>query len=1645
MHHRGASGISAVTLALAFVLISASLSPAAPDAPLADIRTTSALDNFNRANETPIGSSNGAWAQPDTGTWPFAARLVSSRFWPATGVGGKTSVAYWTAQSFSGDMEVWASPQGAADTSEGWRIGLLTDVGVSGQVDGYLLMITNASGSGGNWQIRRYLNGVATQLVSQNNLGLPSNKIVLFRRVGSALQAWESADGGANWTLKLSVSDGTYTTGLRLALAIDSDDGTGPVWDDFGGGGSPPPPAGPPIGQTFGPSCGRGSIAISGSCTLSDPVNTRTGFFVHQEGDLATPGTGVAFDWTRSYTSGDATVGALGLGWTHTYAASLLVQGNGDALARGEDGQQLYFTKQANGSFVGDPGALATLASVAGGYELTRTDQVVYAFDTSGRLSSIKDRNNQGVTLAYDGSNRLSTLTDAAGKQVTVGYSGASTLVSTVSTQDGRSVSYGYTSGRLTSFTDVRGKTWTYAYDAGGRLESITDPLSHRQVLNVYDANGRVQSQTDAANKTTQFAWDATNEIATVTDANTKAWKHDYDQGVLAKEIDPLNHTTQLGYDADLNTTGVTSPTSEQTTMAYDAAGNLLTATAPVSLDSAQKTFTYTARNDPDVVTDARGKLTDYAYNPTTGNLTSVTQDGIQVGAYTYDSAGRVETFTDGNEKQTTYTYFPTTGYLESATDALGNKTTYTYDAAGRVATRVDPKGNCGGCTPANFTWEYTYNAAGQLQTETDPLDHVTQANVYDDAGRLTTATDANQHTTSYTYDDANRILTETAPDPDGAGGLPAPVTSYTYDNVGNKLTETGPDPDGTGPKSAPVTTYTYTAANQLASETGADPDGGGPLAAPVSTYTYDANGNLETTVEPRGNAAGGNPADYTTTFAYDAAGRVKTETRPDPDGGGSQLPPKTTNTYDTVGNLASVKDGNDHTTSYTYDAAGRVLTVTAPDTGVTTYTYDAAGNVLTRRDDNQHTTDYAYDNAGRLSSETGPDPDGGGSQTRPVSSYTYDENGNRLTVTDPNGNATGTAGDGVTTFGYDRGNRLTSINYSDATPDVTFTLDNVGNRLTMADGSGTETRTYDNLDRLLTVGRPSNTFAYIYDNAGNITRRTYPGSVVTDYAYDALNRLSTVTNSGQTTTYGYDVASNLTTTTLPSGNGYVETRAYDRPGRLVDVESKKGAATLAKFALSLDPAGNPLSVVRTGSLAQTQTYIYDASDRLLSVCFQVGTCPNPTDPFIRWSYDKVGNRLTEQRPGVATTNYSYDFRDRLASAGATTYTYDQNGNELSAGTRTFAYDLADRLKTTTQASTTTTYSYDGDGVRLQASTGTQANKKTNYLWDVSEGLPQVALERDGNNSLLRRYTYGAQRISMASGSNTSYYIRDGLGSTANLTSSSGATQWTWSYEPYGSIRTETKASGSQPDNFMKFTGEYLDPTGLYHLRARQYDASAGRFLTPDPMGQSESGSALSSYVYSGAHPTAATDPSGLLFRPSFLGPSYARFASSLGFHPCITPIGIGICTDKESNTGTIPVPGTCVGTGCEIKAGSGATIATIGAAIGLAIESCRRTDCVRDNHNKAVHHIVARAATRAAPARRILQIAGVGIEERANKVELPQWFHARLHTKVYYDAVNDRVRAAASPIATIAGAKIRAELIRIGRELKSMKVPKGY
>jgi RHS repeat-associated protein len=109
-------------------------------------------------------------------------------------------------------------------------------------------------------------------------------------------------------------------------------------------------------------------------------------------------------------------------------------------------------------------------------------------------------------------------------------------------------------------------------------------------------------------------------------------------------------------------------------------------------------------------------------------------------------------------------------------------------------------------------------------------------------------------------------------------------------------------------------------------------------------------------------------------------------------------------------------------------------------------------------------------------------------------------------------------------------------------------------------------------------------------------------------------------------------------------------------------------------------------------------------------------------------------------------------------------------------------------------------------------------------------------------------YVYGLGLISSTDANgNQLYYFGDALGST-RLTPGGDDYQ----YDAFGALQPGF-SPGSQ--RFL-FAGQQLDAkpktsTGLYYMRARYYDPSIGRFLTPDPVhGSIQSGQSQNRYAY---------------------------------------------------------------------------------------------------------------------------------------------------------------------------------------------------
>jgi RHS repeat-associated protein len=178
------------------------------------------------------------------------------------------------------------------------------------------------------------------------------------------------------------------------------------------------------------------------------------------------------------------------------------------------------------------------------------------------------------------------------------------------------------------------------------------------------------------------------------------------------------------------------------------------------------------------------------------------------------------------------------------------------------------------------------------------------------------------------------------------------------------------------------------------------------------------------------------------------------------------------------------------------------------------------------------------------------------------------------------------------------------------------------------------------------------------------------------------------------------------------------------------------------------------------------------------------------------------------------------------------------------------------------------TFVYDGDGNRVAKTSG---GVTTQYLVDDANptGLAQVA-EEVVNGAVTRRYVYGLGRISQTQASGTSYYGYDAHGDVRTLMNASGTVTDTYDYDAFGNLIASTGTTA----NVYRYQGEALDTeTGLYYLRARHYDPTAGRFLSVDPLASEGN----HPYTYASADPVNGHDPAGqqdvFEYKPLLVGP----------------------------------------------------------------------------------------------------------------------------------------------------------------------------
>ena len=350
------------------------------------------------------------------------------------------------------------------------------------------------------------------------------------------------------------------------------------------------------------------------------------------------------------------------------------------------------------------------------------------------------------------------------------------------------------------------------------------------------------------------------------------------------------------------------------------------------------------------------------------------------------------------------------------------------------------------------------------------------------------------------------------------------------------------------------------------------------------------------------------------------------------------------------------------------------------------------------------------------------------------VHTYQYDAKGNLTRRITANGD--------VIEYAYDALGRLTNIYYPSG-EEVSYTYDAAGNRTSMTDWHGTTTYTYDRLNHLQVIKYPGiSAICYDYDKTGKITKITYPSQDQVSYAYDGDGRLISVTASSGTTSYQYDNATNnLKKKTLP--NGVSTDYSYDLAKRVADVMNKKSDGSIISTYHYIYDANNNIAqeTETTTSGIMTKNYTYDKLNRLKRADYSDGT-------YEVYTYDAMGNRLT-MTTSTGTTNYAYDFDNRLLSAGDTHFLYDKSGNLTQKvspqKTEAYQYDYNNLLIQYSNGTDVVQYKYDGNGNRISKIVN---GDMTNYVNDVNRPIVQVIMEADGNWSATKKYVYGLDLIS---------------------------------------------------------------------------------------------------------------------------------------------------------------------------------------------------------------------------------------------------------------------------------------------------------
>ncbi|WP_207400268.1 RHS repeat-associated core domain-containing protein [Actinomadura fibrosa] len=837
--------------------------------------------------------------------------------------------------------------------------------------------------------------------------------------------------------------------------------------------------------------------------------------------------------------------------------------------------------------------------------------------------------------------------------------------------------------------------------------------------------------------------------------------------------------------------------------------------------------------------TDPLDHTTTTGYSPASGLPASTTVTSVRAPSDPAD------------DQATTTAVDPVLGKPVKVTDPNGRRTELSYDALGRLRGVWLPGRAKGDDSPnTRYAYEVRANAPAWVSTST------LKAN-----GNTTTSYEL--------FDGFLRSRQKQAPGPGPAGEGPLRVLTDTlYDSRGLAFQTNGPYAD----KGDPGTTLAGVDDTKVPAMSRTTFDGAErPTATAVSSLgdevsrTTTAYFGDHTEVTP---PAGGTPvATYT-----DAKGRLTKQRRfhaATPTGESDE----TTYTYTGAGQLRTMTDAAGSTWRYGYDLLGNELTASDPDKGDTTQTFDDAGRLTSTTDARGITVGYRYDDLGRKTEERQKTPDG----WKTLAQWTYDT----LLKGRPSSSTRHTGTEKITTTvtGYDDAYRPT------------------GTRLTLPaslaplDGDYTTETTYkaDGSPATVTLpalpGAAEETLTYKYDSLGNpYELGSGDHKYVYDAAYTEFGELSQVLSGDQPA---------AGKTPQQVAQTFYFQNATRRLARAVVHRRGERPGSVQDLTYSYDPAGNVTAMSDRPEIgaADLQCFTYDGLRRLTDAwtttstpCGSPGSAAGGQAPYwTSYTYDAVGNRLTETQHGTGTAaaaatagrRYTYPAPGKArpnavtsitgtgtaaASAPAAPatggYQYDDAGNMTGrpgpSGPQTLTWSPQSRLESVTSGPDTTTYRSDAD---LDQVATTDSKGIT-----VHFGGDEIRYDKaTGRATTARRYEFGGGAVAVRGPTGLKWLVHDHHGTDTLAIDAADSATTPRPTDPFGNPRGTAPAwLGSRG-----FVGGVQQTAGITHLDAREYDPALGRFLSVDPVLDPKDPQQFNAYAYAGNNPTTTADPDG--------------------------------------------------------------------------------------------------------------------------------------------------------------------------------------